>query len=62
MKWLDDALMIAAVMTVLLIVLASCTTARQPPWILEQPLHYAPPKPAPAGPKPPPARYREHQI
>jgi hypothetical protein len=56
MKWLDDALMIAALMTVFLIVLTSCTTARQPPWIIEQPLHYAPPEPAPAGPKPPPAR------
>jgi hypothetical protein len=47
---------LAAVMITLLIVLTSCTTARQPPWIIEQPLHYAPPEPAPAGPKPPPAR------
>jgi hypothetical protein len=46
----------AAVMTVLLIVLASCTTARQSPWVIEEPLYYAPPEPAPAGPKPPPAR------
>jgi len=46
----------ATVMPVFLIVLTSCTTARQPPWIIEQPLHYAPPELAPAGPKPPPAR------
>jgi hypothetical protein len=47
---------IAAMIIALSIVLASCTTARQPPWIIEQPLHYAPPEPAPAGPKLPPAR------
>jgi hypothetical protein len=47
---------LVTVMIALLIVLTSCTTARQPPWIIEQPLHYAPPEPAPAGPKPPPAR------
>jgi hypothetical protein len=52
---------LAIVMIVLLIVLVSCTTARQPPWIIEKPLQYAPPEPAPAGPKPPPAR-QERRI
>jgi hypothetical protein len=28
---------------VLLVVLAGCTTARRPPWIIEQPLYKAPP-------------------
>jgi hypothetical protein len=32
---------------VLLIVLAGCTTARRPPWIVEQPLYKSPPEPAP---------------
>jgi len=30
---------------VLLLVLASCTTARRPPWIIEQPLYKAAPEP-----------------
>jgi hypothetical protein len=53
---------LAILMTTLLIVLASCTTARQPPWIIEQPLHYTPPEPAPAGPKLPPARRQERRV
>ena len=51
-----DALFIAAVMTVLLIVLVSCTTARPAPWIIERPLNYAPSELAPTGPKPLPVQ------
>jgi hypothetical protein len=36
-------------MLVLLVVLAGCTTARRPPWIVEQPLYKALPEPAAAA-------------
>jgi hypothetical protein len=46
------------IVLVLMMMMAACTTARRPPWIIEQPLQYAPPEPAPAGPPVPPKRPR----
>jgi hypothetical protein len=51
---------IAALIVILLLMMSACTSARRAPWIIEQPLHYAPPEPAPAGPPPlPPKRPRQ---